>query len=137
MRTITVQSELGELSRVRNEVEAYIKDAFDSIETNRIVLSVDEALANIIEHAYGQGSDAPIEVEMDLRADRVVFRLLDRAPLFDPTGLPPPDLDKIARSNHAGGLGVFLYTTLMDASHAPREGGGNALTLEKLRNASR
>ncbi|MEQ9364699.1 MAG: ATP-binding protein [Leptospirales bacterium] len=135
IRNLRISCDVSELSRVREALKDFLGASFDRIDTNRIILSVDEALANIVEHSYEgkDGADAP---PIDLRMERfpalVRFALEDRGPLFDPTRLPKPNLEEHAKNTNEGGLGVFLYMTLMDrATHEAREGGGNRLVLEK------
>jgi anti-sigma regulatory factor (Ser/Thr protein kinase) len=136
---------VNELSRVRDALKEFLGDAIDRIDTNRIILSVDEAVANIVEHAYQVPEGLPdtrpaatsvedrtIDLTMQRDARSVRFVLEDRGPVFDPTRLPPPNMEEHSKSSNEGGLGVFLYMTLMDeARHEPRDGGGNRLILEK------
>lgn len=136
-RSLKIPCHVDQLSPVRDAMKEFLSDSFDRIDTNRIILSVDEALANIVEHAYDDldatgGAVPEIELYMQRLDDRVRFCLEDRGPVFNPTELPPPDLEEHGRNSKDGGLGVFLYTTLMDSAvHEAREGGGNRLTLEK------
>lgn len=138
-RSLRISCDVSELSRVRDELKEFLGDSFDRIDTNRIILSVDEALANIVEHAYEgpEFADSPadeliIDLSMERVADFVRFALEDRGPVFDPTALPKPNLEEHAKNSNDGGLGVFLYMTLMDSAlHEAREGGGNRLVLEK------
>lgn len=131
MTHLKVRCDLGELSRVRDATHQFLAGLFDPIDENRIVLSVDEALANVIEHGHRDQPEAIIDLEMERQAERVIFRIADRAPLFDPTATPRPDLSTLAKREGEGGLGVFLFTTLMEAKHEARSGGGNVLTLSK------
>ena len=128
-RELVIESDMSELDRVRSEVREFIKDLFDAINLNRVVLSVDEALANIIEHAYPPESTETISLTMERKPDRVVFELRDEGPPFDPTRLGKPDLDSLGRNTADGGLGVFLYTTLMEASYRRDPTEANVLTL--------
>ncbi len=132
-KSLVIRNDFDELARVRDELKAFLGDSFDRLDTNRIVLSVDEALANIVEHAYDDDPAGSIDLSMERVGDeRVVFILEDRGPLFDPTQLPAPNLEERSHDTGEGGLGVFLYMTLMDeARHEEREGGGNRLILTK------
>src|SRR2546422_9421083 len=56
-----------------------------------LVLAIDEAAANVIEHAYksaGSFQVPMIELSIDVQADRILIRLLDRGRPFDPTQAP-------------------------------------------------
>ena len=136
-RVIDIKNDMDELNRVRDEVQAFLGDSFDRLDTNRLVLSVDEALANILEHAYEDhelpASQERISLTLFRDADAISFILEDDGPVFDPTELPDPDLEAEGRNTKDGGLGVHLYTTLMDSvrHEALGPGRGNRLTLVK------
>jgi anti-sigma regulatory factor (Ser/Thr protein kinase) len=50
---------------------------------------------------------------------------------FNPADRPPPDLDEKIRRGTRGGLGVYLFKTLMDGYSYRRVGGENILTIFK------
>lgn len=94
-----------------------------------LVLAVNEACMNVIQHGYGfrQGR------EMRLRARResgaLVFELLDRAPPVRAEDLRPRPLDEI----RPGGLGVHFMRSIMDEIEFvdPPPGYGNLLRMAK------
>jgi anti-sigma regulatory factor (Ser/Thr protein kinase) len=56
----------------------------------KLILAIDEAVANVIEHAYasdGVAAISTIELSIDVQPDRVVARILDRGRPFDPRGV--------------------------------------------------
>jgi serine/threonine-protein kinase RsbW len=98
-----------------------------------LVQAVDEAVTNIIVHGY-RGRPGSIDLTAELIGDDIVATLEDRAPAFDPTGVPPPDLTIHPRDRRPGGMGVHLMRLAMDSiRHEPRSGGGNILTLTRSR----
>lgn len=106
----------------------------DDEATADLVQAVDEAATNVIVHGYR--GDGPIEVEFELDDDRMAVRVLDQAPVFDVTSVPPPDLSIPPLERRPGGMGVHLMRTLTDdLRHRPRPGGGNELTLIRDRRA--
>lgn len=127
---LQISRNLSELEKVRDHVRNFLQDDFDAIESNRIILSVDEALANILEHGTFQSIPPKIQIEMKQENDVFIFMIDDNGDPFNPLVLPPVDLEEHANSGEEGGLGVFLYTTLMDAEYS-NESGGNRLTLSK------
>lgn len=129
--TIIIHNNLDELNRVRESVKTFAGEYFDPLDLNRVILAVDEALANIMEHAYGDDSNASIELDMYRDGDLIRFTLRDRGPRFDPTGLPRPDLNEVGHNERDGGLGVFLFTTLMQAEYNRLPEGVNELILSK------
>ena len=97
-----------------------------------VVLSVDEAMTNIIKHAYKGDNGQPIDVvltpigEPDPRALKI--SLSDRGEYVDPSDIRSRDLDDV----RPGGLGVHIIVKCMDdVGYAPRDGGGTVLTMVK------
>jgi serine/threonine-protein kinase RsbW len=98
-----------------------------------LVQAVDEAATNIIVHGY-RGEPGTIDLTAELVGDDIVVTLEDRAPVFDPTAVPAPDLTIHPRDRRPGGMGVYLMRRAMDSiRHEPRPGGGNILTLTRSR----
>lgn len=128
---IIVKNSLDELEYVRRNLRSFLNQTFDPIETNRIILSTEEALANILEHAFPEGSEDTVEIELQRGSGYLTVILRDRGPVFNPLTLPPVNLEAAGASKHDGGLGVFLFTTLMEVEHRAREGGGNELIMKK------
>lgn len=105
---------------------------FDGRETGRIVLSVDEALANIIKHAYDFADDQPIEMELTVKGDdyptALEIRLRDYGRTVDPDTIRSRELDDI----RPGGLGVHIMSECMDSiCYEPASGGGTLLNMVK------
>lgn len=96
-----------------------------------VVLSVDEALANIIKHAYHGAVDKFIEIEYStygLPSEALQIVLRDYGTFVDPATIKSRDLADI----RPGGLGVHIIKQCMDSmTFAPAEGGGTVLTLIK------
>ncbi len=104
---------------------------FDTACVGNIILSTDEALTNIIKHAYGGASDKPIEIDLiplDEHARGLCIRLRDHGQTVDLSRIKGRDLSDI----RPGGLGVHIMTKCMDQlEYRPAEGGGTVLTMVK------
>lgn len=130
---ILLWSAPAQLAVVRAAVEKACEGiGFDGREIGRIVLSVDEALANIIRHAYDCADDQPIEAELtvlgDGGAEGVRICLRDYGRTADPSTIKPRELDDI----RPGGLGVHIMNECMDSvTYEHPEGGGTLLTMIK------
>ncbi len=99
-----------------------------------LVLAVNEAVTNSLLHGYdGQPGMVVICVEAD--GDDLAVRLIDDAPPFDPTSVPPPDITLPLEDRPLGGLGVHMMRQLSDElTYRFTETGENELTFVK-RNA--
>jgi serine/threonine-protein kinase RsbW len=99
-----------------------------------VLQAVDEAATNIILHGY-RGQPGEIEIEMDQDHGALVVCLRDRAFLFDPTRVPPPDLTLPLEARRVGGLGVYLIRQFTDQmTWRATPDGNNELTLRKQAN---
>lgn len=94
----------------------------------QVELASEEALVNIITHAY-QNRPESIELELCVVPEsyvEIVFQ--DTGPPFDPTKHPP----LVPRgSEEPGGLGIHFIRQNMDEVHYQRKEGKNILTMKK------
>jgi len=97
--------------------------------TEQLILAVNEAAMNIIQHAYRDTPTGEIILEIHNNGTELVFRLLDFAAPVDSTAFQPRDLDEV----RPGGLGLHLIRTVMDTVEylPPPPGVGNLLQLRK------
>jgi serine/threonine-protein kinase RsbW len=130
-RSIRVEAHVERLAEVR----AFVRDAVDTYGGSKraaedLVQAVDEATCNVMLHGY-DGKPGEIELEARLRDGRIEIRILDRAPVFDPTAIPDPaTATRLPRRPGTAGVGLQLARTMTDAvRHHVRPGGGNELTL--------
>ena len=91
-------------------------------------LAVEEACANVIEHAYGaQGGS--FSITFATRGADVILTVVDHGPPFDPGSVAAPDLDVPLEDRRIGGLGVHLMKTLMDEVHYAFTEHGNVVKM--------
>jgi len=103
---------------------------FPKARIREIELATEEALLNILDHAYPGDSKGDIEVRCE-RLDDSGFRIriTDAGIPFDPLSLPDPDLSRPPTERNPGGLGVFLIRRMVDGIRYRRSGDRNVLTL--------
>lgn len=122
---------------VRTELEPHLARSFSSIEVNRILLAIEEAMVNIFEHGYG--GPGPVTLNYELQEDRIRIVIDDEAPLFDPTSGELPNPESLGEAGRPGGYGIYLMRTIMHVQHQSHSV-GNRLILEKrlpgLKNSS-
>src|SRR6202050_4544034 len=97
-------------------------------ECRAIALALDEALANVIRHAYHNSADGMIELECRESADGLEITLLDKG--------DAPDRSKIcAREigcDQPGGLGTHIIKNVMDSVSYEGPPEGNRFVARKL-----
>lgn len=113
---------------VQNQLE---KEGYENDFIQRMVLAVNEACANIIQHAYENANTNTERFRVEILTDGVelIFRLTDSAPTVDKNSIKPRDLDDI----RPGGLGVhFIYEIMDDVRFLKAgEGFGNIMQMTK------
>jgi anti-sigma regulatory factor (Ser/Thr protein kinase) len=92
-----------------------------------VTLAVDEALANIIRHAYGNRQDGEIEFDCLVNEEQMEFKLLDRGEPPDLARICGQPLDEVALS----GRGTHLIRAVMDEVCYEKVATGNQLRLVK------
>ncbi len=120
---------------VRETALAYTLDTARPDETitavDELIVAVNEALANIVRHAYQRGP-GKIKVTVRCGGGAVAVILLDGGPGFDPTLVPSPDTTLPLAERPFGGMGVHMMRSFCDEVRYRRTGRGeNELTLVK------
>lgn len=124
------------LAGIRKFVSEAAEEAgFDDKEIYAVELAVDEACANIIEHAYGgEGKGEIICICNDLNNGLEII-LKDEGERFDPSGVSPPDFSVEIENLKPRGAGLFLIRNMMDdVNFKFSEDSGNELRMVKRRN---
>jgi anti-sigma regulatory factor (Ser/Thr protein kinase) len=94
----------------------------------QLVLAINEACMNIIQHAYDGSGDGEIRLSLERHADRLIIELEDDAPCIDPARVKPRPLGEL----RPGGLGVhFIREILDEMTFLPCSERGNRLRLIK------
>jgi serine/threonine-protein kinase RsbW len=95
-------------------------------------MAVDEACANVIDHAYDGKPDGTVRIVCNASDDEVTVTILDHGQPFDPHSVPPPDTTAPLQKRQEGGLGLYLMEKLMDSVQFEFDKGkGNRLTMKK------
>lgn len=79
-----------------------------------IQLAVDEACANVVDHAYEGMDTGEIEVSCLLDGQTLTIRVRDWGKGFDLSTIAEPDLTAPLEERCLGGLGLFLVRQMMD-----------------------
>jgi len=96
---------------------------------SEVKLAVDEAVSNIIRHAY-IGKKGVFQIEMTKLEDFVRINIKDQGVEFDWDAVLEPDLYKYVETRRKGGLGIWLIKKLIDEVEYNRVDGNNILTMK-------
>lgn len=107
---------------------------FSSKEVYAIQTAVDEACANIIDHAYKGENLGEIKITITSFPDRIEIFIEDTGESFAPEEVPAPDITSPLEIRKERGLGVFFIRKLMDeATFDCSSEDCNTLTLVKFK----
>jgi serine/threonine-protein kinase RsbW len=113
--TLNVPSSTEHLKLIRDFVgNIGEKAGFTEKETANLALAVDEAVANVIEHAYGSDATRDVKIRTILDDQTLTFEIVDTGLCFDPSSVQEKDLEQLVKERRSGGLGLRLIRTIMD-----------------------
>lgn len=116
------------LSWIREHLQ---QKGFEAQVVRRLELASEEALINVIQHAYG-GKEDRIEIQLTIDHEQVQISIRDWGPPFDPTVEAPPIMPEASlEERNIGGLGIYLIQQIMDEVIYTREENANLLVLVK------
>lgn len=119
-----------ELKKIRQQVENIVIDVgFNASQQQKIILALDEAITNIIRHAYKNTDDGEIELAILRQNSTLSFYLRDFAPEVYDSSIKPRDLSQL----QPGQMGINFIDTVMDSWEfaTPKDGYGNLLIIKK------
>jgi anti-sigma regulatory factor (Ser/Thr protein kinase) len=121
---------LDDLRTIREFVSRTARElGADEPTSSDLVQAVDESATNVLLHGY-RGAPGPLDIALERRHGSLAVVVRDRAPAFDPTAWPEPDLMRPLGERAPGGLGIHLARASVDRiEHEAVEPVGNQLTL--------
>lgn len=127
---LIVPAEHKRLAAVRSFVAAFARSAgAHPKRVEDLILAVDELVTNVIVHGY-QERPGDVEISCTRSEHSILVTIRDRAPEYDVTSAPSPDVCLPLEQRPVGGLGLHLVRKSVDHfEHRARQGGGNELTL--------
>ena len=115
--TLTVSNATAQLSKVRDFVKDGIQNGgFPEENTNRIMVAVDEAITNVVEHAFagvpvGEGE---INIKQTVDAESFCITIEDNGLSFNKQNFKDIDIKQHVSEGNTGGLGIFFMRQVMD-----------------------
>lgn len=127
LERIHVLSRPDRLAPVRNFVRELAKQQGCCEENlDHMVMAINEACMNVIQHAYHGRDDGEIVIEFWKQDDELLIRIQDFAESVDLDSIQSRDLDDV----RPGGLGVHLIHNVMDSVEYKNLPGVNGNVLE-------
>ena len=131
-KSITLPNDVQTVPALNNFVDEVCEQAgFDMSMTMKMNLAIEEAVVNVMDYAYPEGTKGDVVVEATVDDQCLAFVIIDSGKPFDPTTKDDADTTLSAEERPIGGLGIFLVRQLMDELHYEYKGGKNVLRLRK------
>ena len=125
---VTIASDPANIAGVRHAIEALAAEVgLDEREVGEVGLCVNEALANVMRHAYGGAADKPIVVRAWCEAGALAVTLRDWGNGVNPECLPAKPYDPC----EPGGLGLICLERLMTTAKFVPQADGMLLAMTK------
>ena len=134
-RSVTLPNDVGQVPRLHIFVDEVCEMVgFDMTTTMQMNLAIEEAVVNVMNYAYPEGTKGNVNIVAMANDKRVKFVISDSGTPFDPTAKADADTTLSAEERPIGGLGIYLVRQLMDSVNYERRDGLNILTLRKSLN---
>lgn len=131
-RIIKITNRLEEVPQMMASIEDICtEEGIDEMTILGINLALEEAVVNVVNYAYPEGTVGDIEMEVNADAKAITFILRDHGKPFDPTAAKEVDITLSAEERQIGGLGIHLIRNYMDEVKYDYRDGQNVLTLVK------
>ena len=129
---LVVPSATRYLKKVRRFIRGHGRKAdYPEEVISEICTAVDEACANIIEHAYKGQPDKEVRIEVAIKPTCCEVSLSDEGDTFDRSAYREPDVVLLTQRRASGGLGVRMIRSLMDLVEYKTRGSTNEIKLTK------
>ncbi len=128
---LKIDSKLENLSVIADFIATTMKQLSIEEGVYEVQTAVDEACTNIMKYAYSGGGGI-ITISCELQDNDFVTTIRNSGRPFDPSAVPPPDLEADLEERRVGGLGIHLMRRMMDeVSYNFNAGKGNTLIMRR------
>ena len=140
LRSITLPNDVQTIPQLATFIDGVCEALeFDAGQTMEMNLAVEEAVVNVMNYAYPEGTVGEVQIDAEANEERLKFTITDYGAPFDPTTYAKADTTLSAEDRPIGGLGIFMIRQYMDSINYERmkgdtsasKGGKNVLTLRK------
>lgn len=87
---------------------------FERSVAGKVAIACDEAVTNVIRHAYKGQSNKTVRMKITIDVDALVIEIFHTGQPLKKENIKLPDMDKYIKEKRRGGLGLLLITKFMD-----------------------
>lgn len=130
---LTLSPRLGELTRVRTELDQYLRDAsLPDTACNALLVVAEEVLINIVRYGCCDAASDTIEVKVDRESAAVHMEFIDSGIPFNPLKLAGREAaGQLVDNLDLGGIGVHLVRGLTNYQEYTRRADRNHFRITK------
>jgi serine/threonine-protein kinase RsbW len=88
---------------------------FDDVTAGQISVATDEAVTNVVKHAYEGKPGHVIRLVAEVQEKEFILRIFHTGRPLKKEAIHLPDMNEYIRKRRVGGLGLYLMTKLMDS----------------------
>lgn len=130
--SLEIASEMANLALVADFiVDAANRAQLTQKQSDDVQMAVDEAVTNIMEHAYAGRTDGRISIFCRTDGREFYVEIRDAGKPFDASKVKTPNTSSPLSKRAIGGLGIFFMRKLMDKVEFTRDTGGNVTRMTK------
>ena len=121
------------LKEIREFVsDVLIRHSYPDVESNKIILAVDEICANLIIHSNNCDPQETLKLQIDYQ-DRqmMIFEIEDHGHGFNFNSYHEPEINELIKAKKKGGVGLLLVKRIMDEIEFVQKGNKNVCRLIK------
>ena len=131
-RTLTLTNDISTIPQLSEFLDLFFEEVGIDMELcMSLNLAMEEAVVNVIDYAYPQGTSGTVDICALADGDAVAFVITDSGIPFDPTAAKEVDTTLPLEERQIGGLGIHLIRKIMDDVSYERRDNKNILTLRK------
>ena len=131
-RSLTLPNDINTIPQLNEFIDAVCEELeIDMALAMSLNLAMEEAVVNVMDYAYPEGTEGEVDIEAIADETRLRFVISDSGKPFDPTAKEEVDTTLSAEERPIGGLGIHLIRQLMDDISYERKDGKNILRLSK------
>ena len=133
--SITLPNDIDTVPQLPVFIDVVAADAaLDASQTMSLNLALEEAVVNVMQYAYPEGTKGTVNIVATIADGMLSFVISDSGKPFDPTAKAEVDTTLSAEERPIGGLGIHLVRQIMDDVAYERKDNKNILTLKKKLN---
>lgn len=132
MDRLTLPNDIETIPQLNEFIDGFCEQRdIDNDITMSLNLAIEEAVVNVMNYAYPEGTVGYVDIEAEADDDFVTFVISDTGKPFDPTQKDEVNTELSVEDRPIGGLGIHLVRRMMDEISYRYADHRNILTLRK------